>query len=230
MSEQSDNARFTVSVYEPEGVEGVHIFTFVPNPPQENRVPNGSARPTPRYQGSMGVPHYVVAVRQQTDRLAFDWSASGPNISEADREEMQAEVSARMKDRAAWIDRVTSLVGQVEQWAREMGWSTRRVAKKLEDARIGMHRVPALLMQEDTCRFLLEPVGRSTHGAEGVVDLYLMPAYDDIASLYFYGNRWHLHYPFPGDKPASTVREAQAMPLSKETLAKVIAEMRQNAA
>ena len=34
---------------------------------------------------------------------------------------------------------------------------------------------------------LLEPVAP---GTEGVVDLYLMPGYDDIASLYHYSNRW----------------------------------------
>jgi hypothetical protein len=85
-------------------------------------------------------------------------------------------------------------------------------------------------MQEDTGRVLLEPVGRSAPGAEGVVDLYLMPAYDDIASLYYCGDRWNLHYMFPGTKPVATVREAEALPLSKEALEKVLAEMRQNAA
>ena len=65
--------------------------------------------------------------------------------------------------------------------------------------------------------------------ADGVVDLYLMPAYDDIASLYYYGDRWNVHYMFPGTRPGVTVREAEAMPLSKETLEKVLAEMRQSA-
>jgi hypothetical protein len=77
---------------------------------------------------------------------------------------------------------------------------------------------------------LLEPVGRSAPGTEGVVDLYLMPAYDDIATLYYYGNQWNLHYVFPNTKPVATVREADAVPLSKEALAKVLAEMRQHAA
>ena len=122
------------------------------------------------------------------------------------------------------------LVGEVERWAGEMGWSTRRVEKKLDDARIGKHQIPALLMQEDTCRVLLEPVGRSTVGAEGVAALYLMPAYDDIASLYYYANQWNLHYVFPHAKSAAAAREAPAMPLSKETLKKVLAEMRQHAA
>ena len=85
-------------------------------------------------------------------------------------------------------------------------------------------------MQEGTCRALLEPVGRSAPGAEGVVDLYLMPAYDDIASLYFYDNQWNLHYPFPGTPPLATAREAAGVPLSKETLQKVLEEMKQHAA
>ena len=82
-----------------------------------------------------------------------------------------------------WISRVNLLVDEVERWARDEGWSTRRIEKRLEDAWIGPHRVPALLMQEELCRGLLEPLGLSAHGSEGVVDLYLMPAYDDIAEL-----------------------------------------------
>jgi hypothetical protein len=221
MSEQTAREqRYIVSVHEPEESGSILIFTFVPNGLQQERGPGG----TPKR-----IPQFIVAVRQEAGGLAFDWSGT-PDDPGAAREEIQAEIAARVKDREIWIARVTSLVGQVEQWAREMGWSTRRVEKKLGDARIGKHRVQALLMQKDTCRVLLEPVGRSTPGADGVVDLYLMPAYDDIASLYYYGNRWNLHYRFPGTEPGATVRESEAVPLSKEALEKVIAEMRQHAA
>jgi hypothetical protein len=143
---------------------------------------------------------------------------------------MEKEAQARITARAAWIDSVKALVDQVEAWARDMQWSTRRVEKRLDDDWIGKHRVPALLMQEETCGILLEPVGRSSSGAQGVVDLYLMPAYDDIASLYYYENRWNLHYMFPGSKSVATISAAEAVPLSKEALEKVLAEMRRNAA
>ena len=56
-----------------------------------------------------------------------------------------------------------------------------------------------------------------------------MPAYDDIASLYYYDDRWNLHYMLPGTKSVATIREAEALPLSKGTLGEVLAEMRQNA-
>ncbi len=220
MNEQaSQKQQFTVSVYGSEQAGGSLVFTFVPKGLQQENGAGGAPQ---------RILQYVVAVRQESRGPTFDWSGTPDDPGPA-REEIHTEIAARMKQRSIWLDRLASLVGQVEQWARELGWSTRRVEKKLDDAWIGTHRVPALLMQEDTCRILLEPVGRSAPGAEGVVDLYLMPAYDDIASLYYYGNRWNLHYLFPGTKPVAAVRESEALPLSKETFAKVLAELRQNA-
>ncbi|MHB1426894.1 MAG: hypothetical protein ACYC3I_27370 [Gemmataceae bacterium] len=215
----AQDQRYMVNIYESAETPGTLFFSFVPKGLQQERGPNGIPK---------RVPQFIVAIRQEAVGLVFDWDGT-PDDPGAARDEIQAEIADRMKDRANWIDRVIALVDQVEQWAKEMGWSTRRVEKKLDDPWIGKHRVPALLMQEDTCRVLLEPIGRSTLGAEGIVDLYLMPAYDDIARLYYNGNQWNLHYMFPGAKPAATVREAESKPLSKETLAKVLTEMRQHA-
>jgi hypothetical protein len=175
------------------------------------------------------VPQFIVAVRREAGGLDFDWSDT-PDDPRAAKHEIEEEILGRMADRTEWLKRINSLVELFEQWAIELHWSTRRVEKKLDDTRIGKHRVPALLLQEDTCRILLEPVGRSAPGAEGVVDLYLMPAYDDIASLYYYDGRWNLHYLLAGDTPGATVREAPAVPLTKESFEKVLAELRQNAA
>jgi hypothetical protein len=212
--------RYMISVYEPIEADGAFIFSFGHKGLTHDRGIDGSLK---------RVPKFIVAVRQEADRVTFDWTATQDDPG-ADRDLMEAEVTLRLKARAIWIDRVAVLITQVEQWARDLGWSTRRVEKRLEDAWIGKHSVAALLMQEDACRILLEPVGRSTPGTEGVVDLYLMPAYDDIATLYYYGGQWNLHYMFPGAKPVATVREAEAVPLSKMTLEKVLGELRKHAA
>jgi hypothetical protein len=116
----------------------------------------------------------------------------------------------------------------VETWAEELGWSTRRVRKELNDSEIGSYQTRALLLQEGTTRVLLEPVGRSASGSEGVVDLYLLPAYDDIASLYYYDDRWNLHYMAPGTPVVGDIREAESRPLSRTTLRKVLDEMKQH--
>ena len=66
-------------------------------------------------------------------------------------------------------------------------------------------------MQEGTVRIILEPIARSTPGAEGVVDLYLMPAYDDVATL-FYEDGWKLHYPFPERRSSPRSRRLRWTP------------------
>ena len=221
MSEQtSPMQQYTVSVNEPDEPRNTLIFTFVPNGTSQAHGPGGVPK---------RVPQFIAVVRPETDPLVIDWSET-PDDPAAAKQEIESEIKARINDRANWICRIDSLVKQVEEWARELGWSTRRVEKTLDDTRIGEHRVPALLMQEETCRVLLEPLGRSAPGVEGVVDLYLMPAYDDIASLYYSKGQWNLHYMFPGTESAATISEAAALPLSKQVLGKVLAEMRQNAA
>ena len=106
----------------------------------------------------------------------------------------------------------------------------RRIEKKMEDSQLGTYKAPALLLQKETVRVLLEPIAHSAPGVEGIVDLYLMPAYDDIASLYYYDGRWNLHYIFPGTASVANRRETPATPLSKETLREVLEEMKQHAA
>ena len=66
-------------------------------------------------------------------------------------------------------------------------------------------------------------------GSEGLADLYLMPGYDDIASIYYYGNKWHLHYLAPGSKTVASIRESEAKPLSKANLKRVLEEMKKHA-
>jgi hypothetical protein len=128
-----------------------------------------------------------------------------------------------------WLKRLSKLLDAVERWAGELGWSTRKVEKRMEDAETGAYQAPALLLQQDAVRVLLEPIARTAPGAEGVVDLYLMPAYDDIASLYLVNGNWQLHYMFPGQPTVATIRDAQSKELSKETLAAVLEAMKQNA-
>jgi hypothetical protein len=131
--------------------------------------------------------------------------------------------------REQWLHRLDGLLRDVQAWAEQLGWATKRIEITLSDSQIGKYKAPALLMQEDNIRILVEPVARSAPGAEGVVDLYLMPAYDDIASLYLYDNAWQVHYMFPGTPAVATTGDAQARPLSVETLRDVLESMRENA-
>ena len=133
------------------------------------------------------------------------------------------------KVRDEWVVRLQTLVQTVKAWATELGWVSRQIEITLSDSQLGKYPAPALLLQEDAVRILLEPIARSAPGAEGVVDLYLMPEYDDIASLYFYQENWHVHFMFPALSSVATTREADAKVLSKETLSEVLEALKQNA-
>jgi hypothetical protein len=95
----------------------------------------------------------------------------------------------------------------------------------MKDSRLGSYEAPALIMQKGTTRVLLDPVARFVPGAEGLVDIYLMPAYDEVASLYYVEGEWRLHPVFPNAAAVAKVKVAGSSPLSKETLGWVLDDM-----
>src|SRR5262245_4580591 len=105
--------------------------------------------------------------------------------------------------RNEWLTRLSHLVGDIETLARSLDWTTRRIDKPMKDSAIGDYQAPGLLMQKEFARIILEPVSRSATGTEGLVELYQMPAFDDIASLYFYDGRWNIHFRLPNTESAT---------------------------
>ena len=69
----------------------------------------------------------------------------------------------RLRDE--WLARFGMLIDSVETWARDLDWSTRRIEKKMDDHEIGKHPAPALLLQKEVNRALLDPIARSAPGA-----------------------------------------------------------------
>ena len=132
----------------------------------------------------------------------------------------------QLKD--AWLVRLTELIDRVKHWAKDLDLPTRDITVNLKDSEIGQYKAPGLRIQDDAVKILLEPIARSAPGAEGVVDLYLMPAYDDIASLYLTAGVWHLHYMFPNSPTVGNIRAAEGIPLTKESFQNVLEAMKNN--
>jgi hypothetical protein len=173
---------------------------------------------------------FVIHARLKGEKIIADWEVPPPKDYKVESDELKQEAAARLAKRLAWLDRLAKLIGSVEGWARDLGWATKRVSKELKDSEIGDYQSHALLLQEGTTRVLLEPIGRSAPDFEGVVDLYVLPAYDDIATLYYYDGRWNLHYAAPGAPVVGNVREAESRPLTKTSLRRVLEEMKQHVA
>ena len=122
------------------------------------------------------------------------------------------------KERDQFQKRVEALVEQVREWVEPHEWVTKPYPKKMRDVDRQIFEIPALFLQKGPTRVLLDPIAYDVPGAEGVVDLYLMPTYDDLASLYFEGGEWVIHYAFPPDprETHSVVQTECAGPFRKD--------------
>jgi hypothetical protein len=220
---QTDKVRrgFLITVYQDGETPPAIRVEFVPRGLRAVREPGGPPKP---------VPTFVARARLEGETIVADWEAPPPEDYQVEPEELKQEAVERLAKRLAWLDRLARLIDTVEGWAQALGWSTKRVRKELKDSEIGAYQTCALLMQEGTTRVLLEPVGRSAPDSDGVVDLYLLPAYDDIATLYYYDDRWNLHSMAPGRPVVGNIRQAESKPLSKTSLRKVLEEMKQSVA
>lgn len=126
------------------------------------------------------------------------------------------------QQRDRFQNRVKALVEDVKAWVEPHEWVTKDYEKKMRDDG-QLYVVPALFLQKGPTRVLLDPVAYDVPGAEGVVDLYLMPTYDDMASLYFEDGRWTIHYPFPPSAAETlSVIETSVLPLGEEAILQVL--------
>ena len=59
---------------------------------------------------------------------------------------------------------------------------------------IGVYKAPMLLIQRWDVQLLLEPIARFVGGADGRIDLYRMPQYDEVAMILRKNGKWRLRY------------------------------------
>lgn len=211
---------YRISLRQSGGAHDAYQVSYVPRSLQHARTPGSAAKRNPEYTATAHVRH---------DEILVNWQRV-PSDPEVKREDFDQDVRSRIRPLHEWIERLLPLVSNVATWANELDWSVRQVEKPMTDSEIGDYRAPGLVLQQDTVRVGLEPIGRSAPGTDGVVDLYLLPAYDDIASFYFYDDRWNLHYAVPGSPTTATIREAESKPLSKKALREVLAELKKHVA
>src|SRR3954453_10466671 len=124
--------------------------------------------------------------------------------------------------RDEWLKTLDELMTKVKSWAEGSDWKTRVIEKSMNDSVLGHYKAPAMLMQRETVKVILDPVGRFAPGTDGVVDLYLLPAYDDIASLYYVDGEWKLHYAFRTTTGVAGIKQAESMPLDETSLNRVL--------
>jgi len=174
---------------------------------------------------------FVLLIEAKQKGFQTTWQIPPPTKYQNKLKMFEEEAERLLTLRISWLEILRDLVGLVESTAIELGWRTKRIPKEIKDSDIGDYEASSLLMQYEIVRILLEPIGRSGSDLEGVADLYMLPAYDDVVSLYYNGNKWHIHQVTSreGTATSGTTSTSVSWPLSKADLRRVLEEMKNNA-
>jgi hypothetical protein len=137
------------------------------------------------------------------------------------------EMSEKSTDFASEVENV---VRQFEAVVAEMEQLGRRDEKRMRDETGGVYSVQSLTIFMGSMRLLLDPNGYDLPGCDGAIDLYLLPPYDPVATLYLEHGEWFLH------SPDLTSQESIAHPinwkrsaLSSESIANLLESIEKHA-
>ena len=97
-----------------------------------------------------------------------------------------------------WMRASSKLLGEAEEWAKEVGWPTKRYSKDITEDFIGTYKQDRLVFSAEGTQLVLVPVGRFAPGTDGMFDLAVMPAYDSVMVVR-QGDRWFIH-PLPWEE------------------------------
>jgi hypothetical protein len=133
-----------------------------------------------------------------------------------------------MSDKSdAFAKQVEAVVSNFEASLSGRDWSMRRDPKRMRDELGNVYSALSLTLIKGPVRLLLDPNGYDIPGADGVMDLYLLPPYDPVATLYLEDGEWFIHSPFPAaldavDDPSKWSRSCLTKDSISNTLGSIV--------
>ena len=126
---------------------------------------------------------------------------------------------------------ITRLIELFQDALAGTDWSTRGQARKLEDEKGMLFPVPSLYVWRGPTSLFLDPTGSDIPGADGVADLYLLPDYAPVATLYLDAGIWWVHSPYPtASTPEANPMQWCRVPLSDWSIPELLEVISQDAA
>ena len=149
--------RFMISVKQvADYSKATYLVTYIPRSLQQTRMPN-----KPQKKGH----EYIARVDIQANSPPT-WDSGRPEGG-VTGEELDLDACHCAALVHNWLMLLSRLIAAVEGYGKELGWSTKQIEKPMEDSEIGKYTAPALLLQEETTKVLLEPIARSALERKG---------------------------------------------------------------
>ena len=135
-------------------------------------------------------------------------TANRPKESEHDEVRLKGE----------WLERLSLLFEAIRSWCAPLGWSIEQVEIKRNDRILGRYAAPALILRLAKREILIAPLELGWADDGGGVDLYLLPAMDDLATLDYVDGCWMLFDQSPSFLPGCPLNESTFRRTLEETI------------
>jgi phytoene dehydrogenase-like protein len=122
---------------------------------------------------------------------------------------------------ADWKEDANCLIKQVEDWAAELKWVTRRVDKKLNEMLLGEYHLDQLYLHAEGNLYILDPIARFVPGALGAFDLSIQPSFYVTSIYHHMDGVWYIHLDV-----RQGVHGVRKEPLTRDTFTRAVAELR----
>ncbi len=91
-----------------------------------------------------------------------------------------------------WLRSLDALFRETEAWCQRRDWPCKRKTVRVQDDFLGSYDAPQLDLCALDNQLLLKPVARFVTGADGLVDMLLLPTCES-AILVRLGEIWQIH-------------------------------------
>ena len=150
-----------------------------------------------------------------------DKPATGQQFRDGVRALGQLTSAVRKVVWADWENAANGLIEQIESWAAESKWVTRRELKKISELLIGDYQLERLYLYAEGNLYILEPQARFIPGGLGAFDLSIQPSFY-LTSIYRHTDGvWYVHLDV-----GRGVQGAKTEPLTRESFDQALAELR----
>jgi len=102
--------------------------------------------------------------------------------------------SHRIQD---WQQILNDLFSKIRVWVSNRDCAVKLIDKTYEVNGSGRTTIPALLIQEEALKMIVDPIDWDPVKSESIVDLYIMPQYEDGARFFYGQNEWRLYWVDP---------------------------------
>jgi len=134
------------------------------------------------------------------------------------------------KQSANFASEVEKVLDEFEAVLAQKNQVSRRDEKRMRDETGAVYSVQSLTIFMGPMRLLLDPTGYDLPGCDGAIDLYLLPPYDPVATLYLEHGEWFLHSPnLPAQESIARPAEWGRSALNRESISLLLESIAKNA-